>query len=55
VGFLVLLHGFDQFLNLSAVGKVRQQGLKNLRLASGRAEAAVLVDHHCHRKDGQQG
>ncbi len=55
VGLLMLLRGFDQFLDLSPVGELRQQGLESLRLASGRAEAAVLVNHHCHRKDGQQG
>jgi hypothetical protein len=37
------------------VDELREQGLESLRLARGRAEAAVLVNHHCHRKDGQRG
>jgi hypothetical protein len=49
----MLLRGLDQFLDLSPVGELRQQGLKSLCLASGCAEAAILVSHHCHRKNGQ--
>ena len=55
VRFLVLPHGVNQFLDLSPVQELLVLGLENLRLARGRAETAVLVNHHCHRKDGQRG
>jgi hypothetical protein len=55
MGFLILLQGFEQFLDLSPVEELREQRLENLRLTRGRPETAVFVNHHCDRKDGQRG
>ena len=51
VRFLVLLHSFNQFLNFASMEELGEDVLENLRLACGRAEIAVLVNHHCHRKE----
>ena len=51
----MLLRGVDQLLELSPVEELLERGLERLRLAPGRAEAAVLVHDQPHRKDGQNG
>src|SRR5438093_12843178 len=55
VGILVQLPGLDQFLDIPPVKGLLELGLEQLRLARGRAEAAVLVYDHAHRKNGKQG
>src|ERR1051326_1563702 len=46
VGFPVLRNGGDQFLEISSAQELPEHGLKDLRLARGRAETKVLVHDH---------
>src|SRR5438874_548817 len=55
VGILVQPPGFDQILDVSPMKELLELGLELFRLARGRAEAAVLVYDHPHRKNGKQG
>src|SRR5436190_2999439 len=55
VGILVQPPGLDQILDLSPVKEFLELGLELFRLARGRAEAAVFVYNHPHRKNGKQG
>src|SRR5437762_380154 len=55
VGILVQPPGFDQILGLSPMKELLELGLELFRLERGRAEAAVLVYDHPHRKNGKQG
>src|SRR5207245_2034252 len=55
VGILVQSPGLDQILEMSSGKEFLELGLELFRLARGRAEAAVLVYNHPHRKNGKQG
>src|SRR5262245_18836027 len=55
VGILVQPSGFDQLMDLSSVKELLELGLELFRLALGRAESAVLIYNHAHRKNGKQG
>src|SRR5262245_47537092 len=55
VGILVQPPGFNQTLDRAPVKELLELGLEPFRLAQGRSKAAVLVDDHPHRKNGEQG
>src|SRR5262245_43286007 len=55
VGALMLPGGANRVLDLTRTEGFPELGPKYLRLARGLTEAAVLVQDHSHRKDGEHG